>query len=318
MCTAIAFSGKFPMLGRTLDVEGSFGEEIIVYRANSAPSKESNDKFILGVGIVRDGEPLFFDAVSSRGLAGAGLNLPYFTSYGRGSEGARNIASHSVIREVLSACDSVSEAREYFRDAVIIDETHSSGLNATPLHWIFADKDSSIVIESVGGVLTVYDNEWGALANAPTFDFHNLNIRKYAPLSRGSITSDGDFLTGSSYTRGLGALGLPGDLSSPSRFIRAGFFSWATLQETSRCGEISRLIHLLDNVAVPRGSVLTEEGRALETVYTVCYDLSEQICYFKTYNGHSLYAVSLSDYMDSALPLRIPISHKFSPHFITP
>ena len=318
MCTAVSLFGEFSMFGRTLDVEGSFGEEIIVHRVKASDRLRKNDKFTLGIGIVRDGEPLYFDAVNSMGLAGAGLNLPYFTDYGNASEGTRSIASHSVIREVLSACNSVSEVKDYFSDAVITDEAHSSGIEATPLHWIFVDKDSSIVIESIGGSVTVYDNEWGVLSNAPTFDFHNLNIRAFAPLRKSSVSQNDSFFPGVSYTRGLGALGLPGDLSSPSRFTRAVFFSRATSPQSTRCGEISRILHVLDSVSVPRGSVLTETGKPLETVYTVCYDLSEQICYIKSYDGHALSAVSLSDYMNIAVLARIPIVREFSPRFITP
>ena len=318
MCTAVSLFGKFPMLGRTLDVEEEYDEEIIVSLAKNETGRENSEKHILGIGLVCDGEPLFFDAVNSSGLAGAGLNLPYFTGYGSSASASRAIASHSVIRAVLSSCDSVSDVSEYLADAVITNEAHFSGLEATPMHWIFSDRSASLVVESIGGELAVYMNEWGVLANAPSFDFHNLNIRLFASLCADSVASDTSFIPGVSYSRGIGTVGLLGDFSSPSRFVRAGFLSRVTEPSTSRCGEISRLLHILDNVSIPRGSVITETGKCTESAYTVCYDLSEQILYLKTYGGHSLYAVSLSDYQSSPEITRIPIPREFSPRFITP
>jgi choloylglycine hydrolase len=318
MCTAISFWGDYPLFGRTLDVEGSYGEEIIIYRDRAGESDDGSGKYIIGVGVVREGDPLFFDAVNSSGLAGAGLNLPFFTRYAEPSSQARNIPSHSVIFEVLSSCVSVAEVEDYFADSVITDEMHSSGIAATPLHWIFSDRSRSVVIESIGGDVNIYRNEWGVLTNAPSFDFHNLNIRAYSPLRTDSVAPSDAFIPGSLFSRGLGSLGLPGDFSSPSRFIRAGFLSGVTTPEPTRCGEISRIIHILDNVAVPRGSVITETGKPLETVYTVCYDLTEQICYLKTYGGCTLLAVSLSDYLGTNGITRIAIEHELAPKFITP
>jgi choloylglycine hydrolase len=132
------------------------------------------------------------------------------------------------------------------------------------------------------------------MTNSPSLDHHAVRAAEYSYLSpeRGDNTLAPEIKL-AVMSRGLGAYGMPGDFSSNSRFIRALFMKNHT--RVGVCSEVERFFHIMDSVSVPLGAVLTDEGRAVYTVYTSCMDTRSGIYYFTTYQNRGIRAVKLSE-----------------------
>lgn len=280
MCTAVNVGGLF---GRTLDVASSYGEKAVLTPRKCELSFlyegiTSKHPAMLGVGLAREGMPLYFDAVNEHGLAAAGLNFPEFAVYHPPKEGKINLASFELIPFVLSKCQNLTEAVSLLKNCNITSDSVSPELPATPMHWMIADREGSLALEPTAGGLIIYDNPFGVLTNSPPFPVHRDNVM----LNRG--------LSPSSASR------LPGDWSSQSRFIRALFAKIYT----AAYGDVNQFFHIADTVKVPRGCSLTPEGEDSMTVYTSCADLERGDYYFATYENREIKKVVLdSAYLDS-------------------
>ena len=297
MCTAIFDNRCGALFGRTLDLEYSLGEEVVIcpkkYPLPLRHAESFDGKFaILGACILREGFPLFYDGLNEAGVAAAALNFPISAEYADFDKGKLNLASFELIPYLLGTCESLAEVRERLKKLNVTSVGFSSELLPTPLHWIFADKGGSLVVECTAGGLNVHENPVGVLTNEPSFDFQLLRLADYSSLDsappKNNLSAD---FQPKNYSRGLGAFGLPGDFSSSSRFVRATFVK----NHTSADGAdgVTRFFHIMDSVAVPRGCVITEDGREVETVYTSCMALDEPTYYFKTYSRAKVHAVSL-------------------------
>ena len=315
MCTAINEVGKYHLFGRTLDIECTYGERIIITPRNYCldflrDAPQSLHSAIIGMGCIRDNRPLYYDGANEWGLAMAGLNFPGNAVYHKPKREARNVTSYELIPWVLSQCKTLSSAVELIRTANITDDAFSSELQKTPLHWIIADKNNAVTVESVTDGIKVYENSMGVLTNNPPFPYHITRICDFMNLSSSSpkntLTSS---LKLSAYSRGMGSIGLPGDFSSSSRFIRSAFAKNHTDKPSSEREAVSRFFHIMDTVCVPCGCIKTDEGRSVYTVYTSCIDTKELTYYFTTYNNRRIRAVKLErKYLNSrklnAFPLR--------------
>ena len=296
MCTAIAYSGQDFYFGRNLDFEHSFSEKIVVTARDFPLSFRHTDKIfshyaIIGMGIVSNNFPLYFDAANENGLSVAGLLFPHFSVYHPPKEGKLNIASFEFIPYILSICGSVAEARELLSGINITNTQFSDEFPPSPLHFIIADKDGCIVAESTAEGLMVYDNPVGVLTNAPPFPSQMHNLRNFINLSPREPESDFPH-----YSRGLGSVGLPGDFSSQSRFVKASFLKQNSPKYENEQECISQFFHILDSVLMVRGSVFTENEDMEISHYSSCINASRGIYYYKTYDNLSPSAVRLSDY----------------------
>ena len=297
MCTAIFDNKCGAFFGRTLDLEYSLGEEVVIcpkrYSLLLRHVEHFTRKFaILGACILREGFPLFYDGVNEAGVAAAALNFPLSAKYADFDKGKLNLASFELIPYLLGTCESLVEVRRALENINITSDGFSSEFPSSPLHWIFADKGGAIAVECTAQGLKVYENPVGVLTNEPSFDFHLMRLADYSNLGslppRSSLSAD---FHPKIYSRGLGAFGLPGDFSSSSRFVRGTFVKNRTSADGS--DGVTRFFHIMDTVSVPRGCVITDEGREVETVYTSCMDLDESTYYFKTYSRSVIRAVSL-------------------------
>ena len=219
MCTAITYKTKDAYFGRTLDVECSWGEEVIVTPRNFELSfchtqTQRGHNAIIGMGTVRNGYPLYYDAVNDHGLGMAGLRFADNACYFPPQAGKENVSPFELIPWLLGKCKSVAEARECLSDLNLCNTPFSQDLPLSPLHWMITDKEESIVLESVKEGLKIYENPAGVLTNNPPFFYHMLHLCDYMTLSNEPPTAyfGKDFLT--PYSRGMGAMGLPGDFSS--------------------------------------------------------------------------------------------------------
>ena len=299
MCTAITYKTKDAYFGRTLDIECSYGEEVIVTPRNHKLSfrhkKDLESHYaIIGMGTVRDGYPLYYDAANECGLGMAGLNFPTNACYFPLQEGKENISPFEFIPWLLSQCKNVDEARKCLSCIHLCNTPFSSELPLSPLHWMIADREESIVVEGVEEGIKIYENPVGVLTNNPPFSYHLLHLCDYMMLSNEPPKAQfgKGFLT--PYSRGMGAFGLPGDFSSASRFVRAAFVRENSVSKIDEMASVSQFFHILGAVEHVRGCVLLEDGRYEITAYTSCINLKRGIYYYTTYENRAISAVDLS------------------------
>lgn len=297
MCTSVcaAFGDRY--FGRNLDVELSYGESVVVmprgyvFNFREMPSVK-NPYAIIGMAKVVDGIPLFFDGFNEKGLAVAGLAFAGNADYKNASETYDNIASFEFIPWILLQCENITQVKDLLGRINITDTCFNKSLPPTPLHFMISDRECSIVVECVKEGVMVYDNPVEVLTNNPPFPLQLFNLNNYMALSPDPpINNFHKSLSLEKYSRGMGALGLPGDLSSQSRFVKAVFTKMNSINENSA---VSQMFHILYSVYQQKGCVCLEKGVYEYTEYTSCCNLTKGIYYYTTYNNHQITAVELN------------------------
>lgn len=270
--------------------------------------------------------PLYAEAVNEKGLCMAGLNFPGNAVYTTPEEEKENVASFEIIARILSSCASVDEADSLLDHMNITDTAFAPGLPPAPLHWLLADRERCIVIEQTKDGLNRYDNPFGVLTNNPPFEYHLMNMNNYLNLTpenpkmrfvrEGKTVQSEDrpeVMPGDQteaqpevqdrreirlapYSQGMGAIGLPGDFSSASRFVRAAFLRCNSVSGPEEDANVAQFFHILSNVAMVRGAVVTAEGKYDITTYSCCVNADTGTYYYRTYDDSRLHCVR----MDSA------------------
>ena len=234
-----------------------------------------------------------------KGLCMAGLNFPGNARYRVPEAGKLNLASWELIPYLLGRCASVREARPVLEQLCVTDEAFAPRMMPAPLHWMLADRDSCLVLEAVEEGLKIYENPFGVLTNNPPFPYHRENMRNYLNLTAESPVSrlSGD-LELSPYGQGMGAIGLPGDASPASRFVKTVFLKYSSVtgaEENPEAAEITEFFHILEQVGMVRGMVRTPEGRCDITLYSCCICPESGMYYFRTYGDSRIQAVNLRE-----------------------
>lgn len=315
MCTAATYRTKDFYFGRTLDYECSYGEEVAV-----APRKFpflfrqvqplQEHWAIIGVAHVVDGVPLFYDGINEKGLGMAGLNFVGNAVYRAPVPGRDNVAQFEFIPWILGQCATVKEARVLLSRLNLTPEPFRSDLPVAQLHWIIADREEAVVVESVRDGVMVYDDPAGVLTNNPPFPEQMHNLTNYMSLSpRPPQNNFSPKLDLRAYSRGMGAFDLPGDLSSQSRFVRAAFVRLNSCSDPSEDASVSQFFHILGSVEQQRGCCQLEHGIYEVTLYTSCCNASRGIYYYTTYNNSQISAVDLHRcQLDGAVLERFPMA----------
>lgn len=301
MCTAATYQTKDFYFGRTLDYEFSYHEEVTITPRNFPLSfrhtKTMTEHYaIIGMAYVAGGYPLYYDAVNEKGLAMAGLNFVGNAVYREVSEDddAVNIAQFEFLPWLLGQCASVKEARKILGGTRLVNTPFSKELPTSSLHWIIADREEAITVESVKDGLMVYDNPVGVLTNNPPFPSQMFNLNNYMHLSPKSPENHfSDKLPLSTYSRGMGAMGLPGDLSSQSRFVRVAFTKLHAVSGETEAESVSQFFHILGSVDQQRGCCDVGKGEYEITIYTSCCNADRGIYYYTTYENHQISAVDM-------------------------
>ncbi len=298
MCTAISYTQKHHWFGRNLDMECSYGEEIIITPRNfriDFRSKSSSFKHyaIIGTGIVKDAYPLYYDASNEHGLAMAALRYGE-AKYANPISDQDNIASFELILWVLSQCKNIDEVKKLLKKVNVTNIAFSRDMPPSPLHWIISDKNNSLSVECENGETKIYENPIGVLTNMPSFDKQIFNLNNYINLTANHPESRfGKELDLSAYSRGMGALGLPGDWSSMSRFVRATFAKYNSVFPENECENAVQFFHILGTTTQIKGCSITENDECEYTVYASCYDTSLGVYYYKTYENFAIGAVDM-------------------------
>lgn len=299
MCTAATYKTEDFYFGRTLDYEFSYGDEITVTPRNYPFEFRSMGGIkehyaMVGMAHVADNFPLYYDAMNERGLCVAGLNFVGNAHYRDVIPGKDNVAQYELIPWLLAQCGTVRDARALLEKINITNIPFSDKLPCAQLHWIVADKTEAITVESVEEGIRIYDNPVGVLTNNPPFDEQLFSLNNYMYLSPDNPQNTfSEKLPLRAYSRGMGAMGLPGDLSSQSRFIRAAFVKMNSLSGSSEQESVSQFFHILGAVDQQRGCCHLGEGKYEITIYTSCCNADKGIYYYNTYENHQISAVDM-------------------------
>lgn len=299
MCTAATYKTKDFYFGRTLDYEFSYGDEITItprkYPFRFLEKGVCDTHYaMIGMACAVKDYPLYYEAVNEKGLGMAGLNFVGNAVYRKREEGKDNIAQFELIPWILGQCVSVKEARQLLSRLNITNIPFSDDLPLAQLHWILADREESVVIESVEAGLKIYDNPVGVLTNNPPFDMQMASLRNYMGLSvKPPKNTFAPGLTLEPYSRGMGAIGLPGDLSSQSRFVRVAFTKMNSVSGEGEKESVSQFFHILNAVDQQRGCCELESGKCEYTIYTCCCNADKGIYYYTSYDNHQITGIDM-------------------------
>ena len=293
MCTAISCSRYF---GRNFDYYFNYGQAPVFtprtfkYGINV----ESCRYALLGMGIVINGYPLYFDAVNEKGLSMAALEYPVFCKYRKPIEGLKNIASYELIPWILCQCSDVAQVKELVRDLNITDESFSAEVQSSPLHWIISDSEATYVLEQNDDGLTFCINPAGVLTNSPSFDVQMLNLARYGYIRVANV--EGDFCNKiplQNFSNGTGALGLPGDFSSMSRFVKACFVKSNVIFSDNETENVANFFRMLASIIQINGCVVSQKGN-MQTFYSSCCDMVNCKYYYITNDSLQINVVDMN------------------------
>lgn len=302
MCTGLAITSGDFYFGRNLDLNYEFGQKVVItprnYKMKYQFVEDCESHFaMIGMATVVKDYPLYADAMNEKGLAMAGLNFNGFASFVKEQQkGKFNVAPYEIIPWILQNHSTVAEVKETLKNTVLIDSPFMQGMDNAPLHWIIADKDESIVLEQREDGVKVFDNPVGVLTNNPTFEYHLMSLRNYraASIFNGKNTLT-DKMELAPLGVGMGGIGLPGDSSPNSRFVKATFLAsnsaWTDDDEENR----ALFFHILDNVAMVKGTVKNDENQDEYTVYSSCINGTKGEYIYKTHKHISPVTIKMFD-----------------------
>ena len=286
-------------MGRTLDYEFSYGDEITVtprhyeFQFRHMGSVSSHYAMI-GMAHVAGDYPLYYDAMNEKGLGMAGLNFVGNADFQELDDTRDNVAQFEFIPWILCQCATLEEAKKLLSRMNLVGTPFSPQLPTAQLHWLIADDSGSLTVECMTDGLHIYDNPVGVLTNNPPFDKQLFHLNDFMHLSpkqpENTFSSDLNLQT---YSRGMGALGLPGDLSSASRFVRVAFTKMNSRSGDSEKESVSQFFHILGSVDQQRGCCEVADGKYEITLYTSCCSADTGIYYYTTYENHQISGVDM-------------------------
>lgn len=321
MCTSIAFWDR-GLFGRNLDLEYHFGEQVVITPRDHTftfhhRAPLAHHHALIGMASVAQNTALYAEAANEKGLYMAGLYFPGNAHYfADPAPDVLNLAPYELIPLVLGSCATAAEARTLLAGVRLVAQPFAPGYPLAALHWQVAGPDGSFIMEPREDGLHFYDDTVGVLTNNPPYPYQRMNLNNYRGLS--PRTPDNTFAPGLDlpvYGQGLGGLGLPGDASPMSRFVKAAFLRQNAVFPDERPAQVTQFFHLLDAVSMVRGSVITPEGRCDETTYACCIDTREGVYYYHTYDSGCLHAVRLTEETATGTALRcLPLAD--NPQFV--
>lgn len=300
MCTAATYQPAGFYFGRTLDYEVSYGNQIVITPRDYAlhfrhTADQDRHYAIIGMGLVAEDYPLYYDAMNEKGLCMAGLNFVGNAVYHAPADGKENVAQFEFIPWLLGQCADLAQAKKKLQNLCLTDTPFSAALPCAQLHWLVADRTGAVVVESMADGLHLYDDPVGVLTNNPTFPEQMRHLSAYQGLSprqpENTLAPGVDLPL---FSRGMGAYGLPGDLSSPSRFVKAAFTRANARSAPEEAAAVSQLLHILGSVEQQRGCCQVDNGKYEISLYTSCCSADTGTYYYTTYDNHRISAVRLA------------------------
>jgi choloylglycine hydrolase len=257
------------------------------------------------------GLPAILDGLNDQGLS---VGLFYFPGYAKYADVTDENKSRAIAPQefgvwALANFATVDEVREAVKHIVLVP-TPAPGLGSPQgavagAHFFLQDKSGkSLVVEPVDGMLKVHDAPLGVMTNAPTYDWHMTNLANYINLSPKDVEQEKlGGATLSAFGSGTGMLGLPGDFTPPSRFVRAAMFSQAATPNQTAQDAVLSAFHILNQFDIPKGSVMNAavgEPTPEITEWTSVADLKNLRWYFRTHQDQSIRMVDLTEAVAAA------------------
>lgn len=315
MCTALTFDAENFYFGRNFDYHFSYGEEVVIAPRNfplvlRTEKDIINHHAIIGMAYVAENQPLYYDAVNEKGLCMAALNFVGNAHYNKRIKDKINITHFEFIPFILGRCSSVNEAKRLIENINITDESFNDKLPVSQLHWIIADKEGSITVEAVKEGIKVYDNPVGVLTNNPSFPTQIFQLNNYMRLSNKTPKNTfSDKVKLNAYSLGMGGLGLPGDLSSTSRFVRTTFAKLNSPKTKGEKQSVNQFFHILGFAEQILGCNDIGEDEFEITVYSSCCNADKGIYYYKTYDDFTIRKIEMNSHnLESTTPFRYPVN----------
>lgn len=298
MCTAASFKNKNTYFGRTLDYEFSYGEKVTITPRNYPfefrhLGLNNNHYAIIGMAHIHNDYPMYYDAMNEYGLGMAGLNFVGNAKYNEVIEGKENVAQFEFISFILSTCKNVLEAKNKIKEINLVKTPYNEYYPAAKLHWILLDTNDCIVVEAMEDGLHIYDNKTGALTNNPPFNYQLENLKNYVSLNNDEPNKSFSF-NEAFYSRGMGSVGLPGDLTSQGRFVRVVYTAHFSVASPDENSSVNQFFHILESAWQTRGLCKINDKYEI-TIYASCMNLNEGIYYYKTYDNPQISAVYLKN-----------------------
>lgn len=305
MCSGIRFTDNAGNMyfGRNLDWSFSYGEKVCItpakYTLNSPFGAVYRTCFpIIGMGIIADDIPLYFDCANDRGLAIAGLNFPGYARYETEAVcGKTNVAAYEFPLWVAGLHETVDEVEAALESVAIIDRPPCRDFESSMLHWIIADAKRSIVVEYTEEGMQVFHDDVDVLSNQPGFAWHAENLRNYLNVSS-EAPAEQSWRNAAlaPYGSGGGMRGLPGDYYSPSRFVRLAYLNANYPIKETEEENVSRLFHSLGGVSMIEGAARMLNGDFEITIFTGGFSSRTNTYYYSTYDDPRIRAVAMNDY----------------------
>lgn len=274
--------------------------------------------------------PVLYEGINDQGLMGGQLYYREFAHYEKHvNPGTQKIQPPYVVYHVLAQCATVTEAVELLRNRVTIMNLPLLG-SIPPLHWSFSDRTGEmIVVEPDKEGLKIYRNTLGVMTNSPSYSWHRLNLLNYG----GIRNLDYDVLKVNEEClrpcfSGSGAQGLPGDWSSPSRFIRLAFLrNYCVKGEDERQG-VTNMWHLFQSASFPLGMVrITEQGAVTKydkeispydyTIYTSIMCGESLRFYWTTYQNQQMQCVDMNHLKKGMKAVQFDLEQPLTFHMLT-
>lgn len=245
--------------------------------------------------------PLHADGINDSGLAAGAFYFPGWAEYQKvlPNEQHKALSNIDLVSWLLSSFATVEEACNALSEIKVMAAVLPEWGTVPPLHYFIADATGDrAVIEYVQGERKIYRPKIATITNAPTYDWHTLNLRNYIGLK--AINDPAIAIQGQELAQlgmGSGSLGLPGDFTPPSRFVRASYFNATVLPEKNGQEQAKRAFKILNQFDIPKGSVREMEGTHSlyeETQWTSAADLTGRSYYFHTATSRAIRSVSLN------------------------
>ena len=305
MCTGVRFSdGNGNMyFGRNLDWSTPYGQKVVItpreYKYKSAFLGEmANSPALIGMGIVAENTPLYFDCANEHGLAIAGLNFPGYAAYAPTPvEGKTNVAAYEFPLWVALNFKTVAELEKALKTVVIVAKPINEQYPVSQLHWIIGDKERSIVVEYTARGMEIFENDVDVLTNQPGYEWYKENLRNYMNLFP-QMPKEVKWGKAKMVAFGSGSLmrGIPGGFYSTDRFVRVAYLNTHYPMQTDEATNVSRLFHTLTGVAMIDGGAQMGDGAYEKTIYTGGYSTLSQTYYYSTYEDPAIKSVALKDH----------------------
>ena len=249
------------------------------------------------IGLAVEQKEFMVEGINEKGLS---AGLFYFPNYGKypsfeESEKDKSLADFQVVSYVLAECSTVDEVKEALKKVRVINIDPRS----STVHWRFTEPSGrQIVLEIVNEVMHFYENPLGVLTNSPGLEWHLMNLNNYINLQPGNAP-DHPFgpLEMKNFGHGSGLLGLPGDFTPPSRFVRAAFFQLTAAQQPDAQRSVIQAFHLLNNFDIPVGTEMPWGKVSVDmpsaTQFTVASDTHNRMIFYRSMYNSNIRCIDL-------------------------